>query len=78
VAILFLLAGYNLDYDVALVRLRSTRMNPYIEFNDYVQPACLPASFEGDAESYYSTETLCEVVGWTSCMICIRLLSVQI
>jgi len=62
-------AGDSLDYDVALVRIRSTLINPYIDFNNYVQPACLPTSTGGEIDSCYSTEALCEVSGWAQGMI---------
>jgi len=57
-----------MDYDVALVRIRSTLIYPYIEFNNYVQQACLPTSSVGETDSSYSTEALCEISGWQSCM----------
>ncbi|KAL8565021.1 hypothetical protein ACOMHN_003397 [Nucella lapillus] len=46
------------DYDIALLKVKSPD-GQGIKFNDYVQPACLPASLDG-----YVTGTECLISGW--------------
>ncbi|XP_070187360.1 neurotrypsin-like isoform X2 [Littorina saxatilis] len=46
------------DYDIALLKVKSED-GQGIKFNDYVQPACLPAE-----ETAYVTGTRCHISGW--------------
>jgi hypothetical protein len=52
------LLGDTHDYDIALLKVR-TKDGEGIKFNDYVQPACLPASAD-----VYRAGLKCLISGW--------------
>ncbi|KAH9512862.1 Neurotrypsin [Bulinus truncatus] len=48
----------TIDYDIALIKVKAIDGHG-VQFNDYVQPACLP-----DKSTPYSTNLNCDVSGW--------------
>jgi len=54
----FFLPGTTYDYDIALLKIKPQNGRG-IEFNDYVQPACLPKS-----STQYTEGTVCHISGW--------------